>query len=158
MAPNIELRLPATPDAAAHARVALGELEAELGLALLKDLRLMVSELVTNSIRHVGSGQLDTIELRAWRYENRFKIEVSDGGPGFEPVVTAGRGDEVGGWGLYIVESLSDRWGAERRGNRAVVWFEIDMRPENVAAVAPERQRSLGSQLHRGEPSANAAA
>jgi anti-sigma regulatory factor (Ser/Thr protein kinase) len=158
MSVTIQLKLPPTAHAAAHARVALDELENELGTALLKDLRLMVSELVTNSIRHVGPEHLDTIELRAWLYENRFKIEVSDGGPGFEPVATAGRGDAIGGWGLYIVESLSDRWGAERRGDRTVVWFEIHMRPEGAEDRAHHRHRSSRSQSARGEPSTNAAA
>src|SRR5829696_7709578 len=100
-------------------RIALDDLE--LGAELIKDLRLMVSELVTNSIRHAAPEKADSVGLRAWLYDNRFKIEVSDSGPGFERVVTAGRGDEIGGWGLFIVQSLSDRWGAERRGDRSVV-------------------------------------
>jgi anti-sigma regulatory factor (Ser/Thr protein kinase) len=97
MAATIELTLEPTAQAAAQARIALGDLEHKLGPALLKDLRLMVSELVTNSIRHIAPDRLDTVELRAWVYENRFRIEVSDAGPGFDPVVTAGRGDEIGG-------------------------------------------------------------
>ena len=159
MAATIELTLEPTAQAAAQARIALDDLEHELGPALVKDLRLMVSELVTNSIRHTAPDRLDTVELRAWLFdgENRFRIEVSDAGPGFEPVATAGRGDEVGGWGLFIVESLSDRWGAVRRGGRTVVWFEIDMRPERPSDDAHDRTRSKRSAQKRGAPSANLA-
>jgi anti-sigma regulatory factor (Ser/Thr protein kinase) len=158
MAAKIELTLQPTAKAAAQARTSLDDLEHELGTALLKDLRLMVSELVTNSIRHAGPGRKDHVVLCAWLYENRFKIEVSDSGPGFAPVATAGRGEDVGGWGLFIVQSLSDRWGAERRGNRTVVWFEIDLRPENADTTEPHnRARSRSSALERGEPTANAA-
>jgi anti-sigma regulatory factor (Ser/Thr protein kinase) len=157
MTAKIELTLAPTPRAAEQARIALDDLESELGVALVKDLRLMVSELVTNSIRHTAPDRLDSIDLRAWLYENRFRIEVSDAGPGFEPIVTAGRGDEPGGWGLFIVRSLSDRWGAERRGERMVVWFEIDMRPERIADTAHERTRSKRSARDRGERTANAA-
>ena len=33
--------------------------------------------------------------------------------------------DRPGGWGLALVESMSDRWGIER-GDRTRVWFELD--------------------------------
>jgi anti-sigma regulatory factor (Ser/Thr protein kinase) len=158
MPTKIELTLEPTPRAAAQARIALDDLEHELGPSLLKDLRLMVSELVTNSIRHTAPDRLDTVDLRAWLYENRFRIEVSDAGPGFEPVATAGGGDEIGGWGLYIVESLSDRWGAERRDGRTIVWFEIDMQPELSGDPAHDRSRSDASVDARGTTSDNLAA
>jgi anti-sigma regulatory factor (Ser/Thr protein kinase) len=157
MAATIELSLEPTAQAAAQARIALDDLEQQLGPALLKDLRLMVSELVTNSIRHTGLNRPDAVELRAWLYENRFRIEVSDAGAGFVPVATPGRGDEIGGWGLFIVESLSDRWGAERRGRRTIVWFEIDMRPERPTDHAHGRARSKRSAKERSAPIANVA-
>jgi anti-sigma regulatory factor (Ser/Thr protein kinase) len=155
---KIELTLQPTPHAAAQARIALDDLEHELGAALLKDLRLMVSELVTNSIRHSATGRRDSVELRAWLFENRFRIEVSDAGPGFRPVATAGRGEEEGGWGLFIVESLSDRWGAERRDGRTVVWFEIEMRPALEEDPAHARARSARSVSERGRMTTNLAA
>jgi anti-sigma regulatory factor (Ser/Thr protein kinase) len=157
MAATIELTLEPTAQAAAQARIALDDLEHKLGPALLNDLRLMVSELVTNSIRHIAPDRLDTVELRAWMYENRFRIEVADAGPGFDPVATAGRGDEIGGWGLFIVESLSDLWGAERRRGRTIVWFEIRMRPERSADHAHNRARSKRSAKERGARSTNLA-
>ena len=156
MTATIELTLDPTPRAAAQARIALDDLESELGAALVKDLRLMVSELVTNSIRHTVPDRLDTVELRAWMYDSRFRIEVSDAGPGFDALATPGRGEEPGGWGLFIVQSLSDRWGAERLDDRTVVWFEIDMQPE-YADPAHQRSRSRTSARGRGAATANLA-
>ncbi len=149
MSPKLELTLTAGPQAASAARVALEDLEQELGSRLVKDLRLMVSELVTNSIRHASSDPRDVVELRAWLNGDRFRIEVLDGGPEFAPVATRGRRQEVGGWGLYIVESLADRWGVERHGRRNCVWFEIDV-PQPVTTVSGSAHRSVASDVRRG--------
>ena len=126
MSPRLELNLAPGPEAAAAARIALDDLESGLSRDLLKDVRLMVSELVTNSIRHAGVGFEDAVRLRAWRFAGHLRIEVTDGGPGFEAVPMRGRPDG-GGWGLYIVQTLADRWGVERRDGRTCAWFEIDV-------------------------------
>lgn len=144
MSAKLELTLTAGPEAASAARVALEDLEQELGPTLLDDLRLMVSELVTNSIRHASADPREVIELRAWLYGDRFRIEVSDGGPEFTPVATRGRGGEVGGWGLYIVESLADRWGVERLERRNCAWFEIDVRERRTAVSGRSAPASCG--------------
>jgi anti-sigma regulatory factor (Ser/Thr protein kinase) len=54
MTAMLELQLPAGPEAASEARIALGDLELGMSAELLSDVRLMVSEPVTNSIRHAG--------------------------------------------------------------------------------------------------------
>jgi hypothetical protein len=49
-----------------------------------------------------------------------------DPGPGFEkPSEPRPRTDLSGGWGLPILERISDRWGVKRNGC-ACVWFEVD--------------------------------
>ena len=132
----LQLQLTAGPDAASEARIALGELELGLGAELLRDVRLMTSELVTNSIRHAGVDRRDTVVVRAWLRDDHIGIEVADGGPGFEPVVTAGREPEPGGWGLFIVQGLADRWGTLHRDGMSRVWFEIDIRDRRYALRA----------------------
>ena len=109
---------------------------------MLKDLSLVVSELVTNSIRHASADPRDVVELRAWIYGDRFRIEVSDGGPEFRPVATRGREEEAGGWGLYIVDSLADRWGVERQARRNCVWVEIDVHERRAAVSGSNDDRS----------------
>jgi anti-sigma regulatory factor (Ser/Thr protein kinase) len=86
-------------------------------------LRLLVSELVTNSVRHVRS---DRPVVLAVRIGSRvIRVEVHDGGAGFEPGKPEPRGAD-GGFGLFLVERMASRWGVDTRdGTR--VWFELDL-------------------------------
>lgn len=81
------------------------------------DVLLLVSELVSNSVRHSLSNEID-VSVRA--NGKRIRIEVSDDGPGFTQ--EAPRGD---GLGLTLVEKLSDRWGLTS-GERFTVWAELN--------------------------------
>lgn len=87
-------------------------------------LRLLVSELVTNSVRHVvGSEQ--PVKLAVRIAGGKVRVEVHDGGAGFEPGRPEPRG-AAGGFGLFLVERMASRWGVETRdGTR--VWFELDL-------------------------------
>ena len=104
------------PDSPAAARRALGDLADHLPRRRLQDAQLLVSELVTNAIRHAGLDDGDTITL---------SVEVSDPGPGFAPAELYPDSDHPSGWGLYLVRELSDRWGVERNALTRV-WFELD--------------------------------
>lgn len=150
MPDELQLQLTAGPEAASEARIALGELELELGAELLGDVRLMTSELVTNSIQHAGVDRRDTVVVGAWLRDDHIGIEVADGGPGFEPVVTAGREPEPGGWGLFIVQGLADRWGTLHRDGMSRVWFEIDIRDHELRAPGELHRRSRASGARRG--------
>lgn len=111
------------PQVAADARCAIEPLRSRLGDQLAGDLALLVSELVTNSYRHAGApGEAIGVELTVGAEVVR--CEVIDPGEGFRaaPVPLERRGD--GGWGLFIVDELADRWGV-RRGPPTRVWFEI---------------------------------
>jgi anti-sigma regulatory factor (Ser/Thr protein kinase) len=86
----------------------------------MRTAQLLVSELVTNAVKY-GRGPL-RVELAV--ADGRFRAEVVDGGAGFEH---SGRSvddlETPGGWGLHLVEALSDRWG--RREGSTQVWFEL---------------------------------
>jgi anti-sigma regulatory factor (Ser/Thr protein kinase) len=87
-------------------------------------LRLLVSELVTNSIRHV-TGSLQPVVLDVRIASRTIRVEVHDGGAGFEPGKPEPRGAD-GGFGLFLVERMATRWGVDTRdGTR--VWFELDL-------------------------------
>jgi anti-sigma regulatory factor (Ser/Thr protein kinase) len=123
---NFELELPRGLGSAAVARRALDALDAKLPDDLLGDVRLMVSELVTNSLRHAELGDADAIRLAVGVSDATVRVEVSDPGKGFDPVedVPTDPGRRTG-WGLFLVETLADRWGVDRsRGT--CVWFELD--------------------------------
>lgn len=87
------------------------------------DLLILVTELVTNAVRHAGLGPRDAIELRLAARPGVVRAEVRDPGPGFVPVEREpGPG---GGFGLVLLRTLPDRWGISADGPTCV-WFEID--------------------------------
>ncbi len=89
-------------------------------------LRLLVSELVTNSVRHVA-GSAEPVELAVRIGAREIRVEVRDGGAGFDPGKPVPRGAD-GGFGLFLVERMASRWGVETQdGTR--VWFELDLLP-----------------------------
>jgi serine phosphatase RsbU (regulator of sigma subunit)/anti-sigma regulatory factor (Ser/Thr protein kinase) len=106
------------------ARRALSELEPMLEGTLVTNLRLLVSELVTNSIRHADGDPASLIELTATAFPDRVRVEVVDQGSGFEPSAAPDR-ELRSGLGLYFVDQLADRWAVECDGSTRV-WFEID--------------------------------
>ena len=87
---------------------------------------LVVSELVTNSVRH--GPPREHIELLARRSEQTLEVEVCDPGPGFElpASVERPRTLEGGGLGLVIVDALADEWGMRRDGD-ACVWARFEL-------------------------------
>jgi anti-sigma regulatory factor (Ser/Thr protein kinase) len=120
-----EVDLARDPDSAAEARRALGEVSDHLTPRRLEDARLLVSELVTNAIRHAGLGEEETIKLVLVAGERALRIEVCDPGQGFEITQPEPDPARPSGWGLYLVRELSDRWGVERNVETRV-WFELD--------------------------------
>jgi serine/threonine-protein kinase RsbW len=129
---DVDLRIPAGPSAPRQARHALEEVSSTVPPAVLQDAMLMVSELVTNCVRHAGLPRGGTIGLRVALSVTTMRVEVMDEGAGFVAHPSIPSIYKSSGWGLYLVEQLADRWGVAReRGNR--VWFEIDLGPRPVS-------------------------
>ena len=123
---QIDVRLNPNSEAVLVARHSLDRLEGLLLPEKLESVRLVVSELVTNSVRHAAISPDEQISLAVVISDGSVRGRVCDPGPGFEkPSQPRPRTDLSGGWGLPIVERISDRWGVERNGC-ACVWFEID--------------------------------
>jgi anti-sigma regulatory factor (Ser/Thr protein kinase) len=114
------------PSAPGHARHSLFSLSRTVSPEQLDELRLVVSELVTNSVQHAGLGERDSITLSVEVLSNSVRVEVVDGGHGFDEASE----DPLGGlgWGLPIVDQLADRWGTERT-SETKVWAEFALRP-----------------------------
>ena len=126
MSRELEYELTGGPYAVTAARLALSEFDELVDESLAFDVRLLVSELVTNSVRHAQVGPESSIILRLAVADSHVRVEVSDDGPGFDPPAhdpTAELARESG-WGLFFVTQLADRWGVERDPGR--VWFEIE--------------------------------
>jgi len=124
---RVERRLSAAPEAAAEARRALDDLGGELPGGRMRDVRLLVSELVTNAVRHADLAGEDVIELVIELADHRLRVEVHDPGGGFVPSAPSPDPARPSGWGLYLVAELADRWGVDS-DETTLVWFELDSR------------------------------
>jgi histidine kinase-like protein len=135
---EFELLVPPGPRAPAVARRALGALGEPFVGEVGERASLLLSELVTNSVRHARLGSWDRIGVRA-RMAAGLRVEVLDPGNGFRwndgPEPSSG---SAGGFGLEFLRALSDRWGV-RTGPPTCVWFEIDSntRPTGAGRFAP---------------------
>jgi anti-sigma regulatory factor (Ser/Thr protein kinase) len=128
---RVERRLPVSPEAASAARHALDDLGDAMSDARLRDVRLLVSEVVTNAVRHADLAAGDAIELVVELNGGALRVEVHDPGGGCVPTAPAPDPTRPSGWGLYLVAELADRWGVDS-DETTLVWFEFD-RPAAAA-------------------------
>jgi anti-sigma regulatory factor (Ser/Thr protein kinase) len=119
---GLKLRLDRGPSAAAKARRALARLRGDLDAPLMETLRLLVTELVTNSVKYARA---DTVLLTVVVGNSAVLTEVIDAGPGFDPAKTGSPSDDHTGWGLFLVERMAERWGVHKNGGGTKVWFEL---------------------------------
>ena len=123
---ELDVTRPVHPLVAVATRRCLDGLAAFLQSHQFDNLRLLVNELVTNSIRHAGSALGDDrIRLRVMALSEVVHVEVCDTGPGFAPALGDADPEATSGRGLYLLDRIADRWGV-RTDERACVWFEID--------------------------------
>jgi anti-sigma regulatory factor (Ser/Thr protein kinase) len=123
---RVEIELPPAPGSVARARDGLDALRGSVADGTLEDVRLLISEIVTNSVRHAGLGPTDRVAVRVIAEPGRVRAEVVDTGKGFEAPPHGPTTGASSGWGLFLVERVANRWGVERRDGRTRVWFEID--------------------------------
>ncbi len=122
MEDGLSLRIDRGPNAAVKARRSLTTLRGDLDAPLMETLRLLVTELVTNSVRHARA---DTVLLRVLVGRSAVRTEVTDAGPGFDPAEVGSLSSDRTGWGLFLVERLATRWGVNGNGDSTRVWFEL---------------------------------
>jgi anti-sigma regulatory factor (Ser/Thr protein kinase) len=123
MSAALSVELPRTPLAPSMARRALEDLGGTVPPAVLPDVRLLVTELITNSVKYGGEGP---VRLEVEAVDGVLRAEIIDQGVGFTPVERDREDlDTVGGWGLHLTEHLTSRWGTYEGSTH--VWFEIDL-------------------------------
>jgi serine/threonine-protein kinase RsbW len=122
---SLRLQLERNVRAPAIARSAVGEQLLALGIegSFAQTVVLLVSEVVSNAVRHSGGPADATITLEAIVTEGSVRIAVTDAGEGFTP--RPRDPDRLGeGYGLYLVEKAARNWGVEHDGG-TTVWFEL---------------------------------
>jgi anti-sigma regulatory factor (Ser/Thr protein kinase) len=120
---HLDLLLASEPGSVAHARTeVLAALDGRLDEERQDTVRLLISELVTNAVRHGGDGE--PVELHA-QWNSHLRVEVMDHGHGFAPKPRSAPVDEPGGYGLFLVGTLADRWGVDT-DDCTTVWFELE--------------------------------
>jgi PAS domain S-box-containing protein len=133
---GVRVQLASRPDAPSLAREAVGELSGALRPESIEELKLLTTELVTNSCLHVDGDEPIALELEV--VGDIVRVVVTDGGSGFEPRVQESDLFSESGRGLFIVDALADRWGVDA-GERTRVWAELDL---PTPQPAPSRLRS----------------
>jgi anti-sigma regulatory factor (Ser/Thr protein kinase) len=119
---TLDLTLEPESGSVAEARARVCDaIEPHLDDGIDQTLKLLVSEVVTNAVRHGGSG--GPVELHA-TWNSEIRVEVQDHGAGFAPTPRDRTPDGTGGFGLFLVGRLADRWGVENDG-ATTVWFVL---------------------------------
>jgi anti-sigma regulatory factor (Ser/Thr protein kinase) len=118
--------VPAGRDAPSAVRKALRERAGHLARPLRDDLLLLLSELVTNAVRHSGAAAGAAIQIELREKRDCVHVVVTDAGAGFErPRRLEPDLSRTGGLGLVLVDRLSRSWGTRRTAKGSVVWFNL---------------------------------
>ena len=122
-ATELSLRLNPGPEAIPAARKALDGLDGLMERPVWENLRLLVTELVTNGVRHASERGPVTVVVHVG--DERVRVEVSDCGRGFSPPeAPMPHADGSGGWGLQLVDRVASSWGVQIAAVTCV-WFEL---------------------------------
>jgi anti-sigma regulatory factor (Ser/Thr protein kinase) len=122
---RLDIHVPAGRNAPARAREALRPLAARLEPECFAAVELVVSELVTNAVRHSGAHAGHPILLEVLCSRERVRVSVSDPGHGFPRPAGPPDLERVGGWGLHLVAEVADRWWVEPAPDGTRVVAEI---------------------------------
>jgi serine/threonine-protein kinase RsbW len=122
-----EVPIPVALSAPAVARGLVARcLDGRVPTLVLENAQLLVSELVTNSVRHSGAGEGDDVVVRVHVWRDMCRLEVED--PGGDGVIAPRPPGPVdgSGMGLNLVQMLSERWGVVRAaGGPTRVWAQL---------------------------------
>ena len=131
MYPSMHVCLPSDFRAARAARQSMRSLEGYVPPEIIQDLNLLVSELVTNSVKHGSLMRDQAIEIDANPTSRGIRIEVTNPGRG-ELSNSVELRPRESGWGLLLVTKIASRWGMTTNGS-TLIWFEIDLRDPDDA-------------------------
>ena len=112
-------------EASSAARTAVRAGDGAVPASAREDILLLVSELVTNAVRHAGVGPNQSLRVELRRLPRRVRVEVAHPGNRFRHKPPRPSSDADGGWGLVLVDRIADRWGIANWAGGTRVWFEL---------------------------------
>jgi serine/threonine-protein kinase RsbW len=126
---SVNLRVPFQAPSASLVRKELRSWLEQKGFAgeTVDDARVVVSELVGNSVRHAAPLQANDLVVSWCVDEGDLVISVSDGGSGTSPHLIEASRSAVSGRGLSIVEALAERWWVDDGRGRTTVHVRIPL-------------------------------
>jgi len=127
-------------------------IEAGVRAPAVTDAALVISELLSNALRHGGPLPGSGIRV-AWDLDaDTVRVSVSDGGGSTRPELGQPSPSTTGGRGLRIVARLSRRWGTLCDDEGTTVWAEVLVMPlEAVPVPAAVAESGLAHGLTRGQ-------
>lgn len=123
------ISLPFAPSSVSLARVQLVEWMVAQGGSgdQVDDARLIISELVANSIRHAQPLPDGNLGI-SWSLDPRgVQVAVTDGGSATQPRRVDAPASALAGRGMALVEDISISWWAERTRARSTVYAVLSM-------------------------------
>jgi anti-sigma regulatory factor (Ser/Thr protein kinase) len=122
---TVRLALPSDASAVRLARQITRDALAAWQLGQLEESAvLLVSELITNAVRHAADTGAIGLELASTG--TQLRMEIQDGDPSWREMDSLADCDESG-YGFLLVDSLADRWGLRRVCAGKAVWVELDV-------------------------------
>jgi hypothetical protein len=107
------------------ARIAVGALIRDVPDGVAADVAVLTSEVVSGAVGRASTTKWEEIVMRVNR-DTRIRVEVVDGGTGFDPSAPARSAPNDSGLSLMLVDQLASAWGVDRMGDCTTVWFEVD--------------------------------
>jgi anti-sigma regulatory factor (Ser/Thr protein kinase) len=119
------LELPAHPAAVGVARHMVRDIGRDLDAERLERAEIVVSEIVSNAVLHGSQSRRDRVRVDLAAQHDRLTGCVSDHGQRFARDPGPIREDQIGGFGLHIVQELAERWSVDHMQDGNVVRFTI---------------------------------
>lgn len=120
---HVEMQLPLEPASAQRARSAIAPLGVHADASSFDDVRLLVSELVCDALATEPRTANSAITMEAEVVDGVTQVKARFDGLTLRLPATKPQPAEPG-WGVYLVQTLATRWGAQHDGGNTYVWFE----------------------------------
>ena len=106
-------------------RAVTQRIRGQVDLSVVKTVELLVSETVTNAVKHGAGFDSETVDVEGRLSADRLRLEVTNDGPAFDHAAELPPPTDPGGRGLFLVDALSRAWGRRHAAGVTSVWFEV---------------------------------